>query len=256
MMIRTATTGVFLGCAGYQLPPKERCKTTINLTPGDEAIPEGEEAETLALMEKRRCPICQTAMNSYLIDETRKLHVCGNNPDCSGHVIESGQFKIKGYEGPSLECDKCSHEMQLKTGRFGKFFGCTNADCKNTRKLLKNGQAAPPKMDPIPMPWLKCLKVDDTYVLRDGASGLFLAASGFPKNRETRAPLVSELLTVKDQLDPKYHFLLSAPVTDPEGHPAQVRFSRKANAQYVMSEVDGKATKWKVAYDNGRWSDG
>jgi DNA topoisomerase-1 len=256
MMIRTATTGVFLGCSGYQLPPKERCKTTINLTPGDEAIPEGEEAETLALMEKRRCPICQTAMNPYLIDETRKLHVCGNNPDCSGHVIESGQFKIKGYEGPSLECDKCSHEMQLKTGRFGKFFGCTNADCKNTRKLLKNGQAAPPKMDPIPMPWLKCLKVDDTYVLRDGASGLFLAASGFPKNRETRAPLVSELLTVKDQLDPKYHFLLSAPVTDPEGHPAQVRFSRKANAQYVMSEVDGKATKWKVAYDNGRWSDG
>ena len=46
MMIRTATTGVFLGCSGYQLPPKERCKTTINLTPGDEAIPEGEEAET------------------------------------------------------------------------------------------------------------------------------------------------------------------------------------------------------------------
>jgi len=69
MMIRTATTGVFLGCSGYQLPPKERCKTTINLTPGDEAIPEWEEAETLALMEKRRCPICQTAMNPYLIDE-------------------------------------------------------------------------------------------------------------------------------------------------------------------------------------------
>ena len=95
--------------------------------------------------------------------------------------IEEGQFKIKGYEGPSIECDKCGNEMQLKTGRFGKFFGCTNSACKNTRKLLKNGQPAPPKMDPIPMPWLKCLKVDDTYVLRDGASGLFLAASGFPK---------------------------------------------------------------------------
>jgi len=254
MMIRTATTGVFLGCSGYQLPPKERCKTTINLTPGDEAIPEGEDAETLALMEKQRCPICQTAMNSYLIDEKRKLHICGNNPDCLGHVIEQGQFKVKGYEGPSIECDKCSHEMQLKTGRFGKFFGCTNSECKNTRKLLKNGQPAPPKMDPIPMPWLKCQKVEDTYVLRDGASGLFLAASGFPKNRETRAPLVSELLKVKDQLDPKYHFILSAPETDPEGRPAQVRFSRKAGAQYVMSEVDGKATKWKATYDNGRWT--
>ena len=135
--------------------------------------------------------------------------------------------------------------MQLKTGRFGKFFGCTNSACKNTRKLLKNGQPAPPKMDPIPMPWLKCLKVDDTYVLRDGASGLFLAASGFPKNRETRAPLVSELLKVKDQLDPKYHFILTAPVTDPDGNPAQVRFSRKANAQYVMSESEGNQPSGK-----------
>ncbi|MDF5420548.1 DNA topoisomerase, partial [Vibrio parahaemolyticus] len=34
MGIRTASTGVFLGCSGYALPPKERCKTTINL--GDE----------------------------------------------------------------------------------------------------------------------------------------------------------------------------------------------------------------------------
>ena len=82
--------------------------------------------------------------------------------------------------------------MQLKTGRFGKFFGCTNTACKNTRKLLKNGQPAPPKMDPIPMPWLKCLKVDDTYVLRDGASGLFLAASGFPKIGDS-PPLVSQV---------------------------------------------------------------
>ncbi|NMS07451.1 DNA topoisomerase I subunit omega, partial [Vibrio parahaemolyticus] len=31
MGIRTASTGVFLGCSGYALPPKERCKTTINL---------------------------------------------------------------------------------------------------------------------------------------------------------------------------------------------------------------------------------
>ena len=66
------------------------------------------------------------------------------------------------------------------------------SSCKNTRKLLKNGEAAPPKMDKVDMPELKCEKVDDTYVLRDGASGLFLAASQFPKNRETRAPLVLE----------------------------------------------------------------
>ena len=38
MGIRTASTGVFLGCSGYALPPKERCKTTINLVPENEVL--------------------------------------------------------------------------------------------------------------------------------------------------------------------------------------------------------------------------
>jgi len=173
MQVRTASTGVFLGCSGYNLPPKERCKETVNLVTGDQVARADDdvegEAESLLLLEKRRCPICSTAMDSYLIDEGHKLHVCGNNPDCHGFEIEEGSFKIKGYEGPVLECDKCSADMQLKSGRFGKYFGCTNSECKNTRKLLRNGEAAPPKMDPVPMPDLICQKVeDDFYVLRDG----------------------------------------------------------------------------------------
>jgi DNA topoisomerase I len=257
MQVRTASTGVFLGCSGYALPPKERCKTTVNLTPGEEAIPEDgdDEAESRLLRTKHRCSLCDTAMDSYLIDEERKLHVCGNNPDCDGFEVEHGKFKIRGYDGPTLECDKCGAEMQLKNGRFGKYFGCTSDDCKNTRKLLRNGEAAPPKMDPVPMPELECLKVEDTYILRDGAAGLFLAASQFPKNRETRAPLVSELLPHKDEIDPKYAFLFSAPTEDPDGNPAQVRFSRKTKEQYVMTEVDGKATGWKAWYQGGKWQE-
>ena len=255
MQIRTASTGVFLGCSGYALPPKERCKTTMNLTSGDEAISvdADDEAESRLLISKHRCGICDTAMDSYLIDEQRKLHVCGNNPECQGYEVENGKFKLKGYDGPVLECDKCSSEMQLKNGRFGKYFGCTNTECKNTRKLLRNGEAAPPKMDPVHMPDLICQKVEDYYVLRDGAAGIFLAASKFPKNRETRAPLVEELLPYKDQIDPKYDFILKAPTKDPDGNKAVVRFSRKTKEQYVLSEKDGKPTKWKVFYRSGRW---
>ena len=255
MQVRTGGTGVFLGCSGYNLPPKERCKQTINLIPGDEAehaeIDDEEEARLLS--QRHRCSICGTAMDSYLIDEERKLHICGNNPDCPGFEVEMGKFKIKGYDGPTLECDKCGAEMQLKTGRFGKFFACTNPDCSNTRKLLRNGEPAPPKMDPVPMPELKCEKVDDHYLLRDGAAGLFLAASQFPKNRETRAPLVEEILPHKDEIDPKYEFLFSAPVEDPDGNKAIIRFSRKEKVQYVMSEKDGKATGWKAYWENGKW---
>ena len=254
MQIRTASTGVFLGCSGYALPPKERCKTTINLVSGDEiASADDEEGESKLLRKKRRCKLCSTAMDSYLVDENRKLHVCGNNPDCSGFEVEQGEYKIKGYDGPVLECDKCESEMQLKTGRFGKYFGCTNEECKNTRKLLRNGDPAPPKMEPVPMPELQCEKVDDTYILRDGAAGLFLAASKFPKNRETRAPLVTELLAHKDEIDPKYEFLFSAPTKDKEGNPAIVRYSRKTKEQYVMTEIEGKASGWTAYFEGGKW---
>lgn len=259
MQIRTASTGVFLGCSGYSLPPKERCKCTINLTAGDEAIrtdnvEEAEAQESVQLRHKHRCKLCGTAMDAYLIDENRKLHVCGNNPDCPGYEIEEGKFRIRGYDGPVIECDKCGAQMQLKTGRFGKYFGCSSESCKNTRKLLRNGQPAPPKMDPVPMPELACETVEDHYILRDGASGLFLAASKFPKNRETRAPLVEELIPHRDEIDPKYAFLMDAPTEDDQGNKTVVRFSRKTQEQYVQAEDDArKPTGWKAFYRDGRW---
>ena len=256
MMLRTASTGVFLGCSGFNLPPKERCSTTMNLLPGDEAIKADDEdsAETDVLRAKHRCQKCGTAMDSYLIDETRKLHVCGNAPACSGTEVEQGTFKIKGYDGPLIECDRCGSDMELKTGRFGKYFGCTNSECKNTRKLLKNGEAAPPKEDPVDLPELPCSKSDAHFVLRDGASGIFLAAHNFPKSRETRAPLVAELARFRDRLPEKFLYLADAPKADPDGNPALVRFSRKTKQQYVMTENDkGKASGWSAWYENGKW---
>ena len=255
MQIRTASTGVFLGCSGYALPPKERCKSTLNLTPGEEALAVGvdDEEESKLLLKRHHCSLCSTSMDSYLIDDSRKLHVCGNNPDCSGFEVEPGEFVIKGYDGPVLECDKCANDMQLKTGRFGKYFGCSNSDCKNTRKLLRNGEPAPPKADPIPMPHLRCEKCDDFFLLRDGAAGIFLAASQFPKYRETRAPLVEDVVAVKDQLDPKFEYLTHAPLSDPDGNKAKIRFQRKVREQYVMTEVDDKATGWRAFYRDGRW---
>ncbi|HIF99362.1 MAG TPA: type I DNA topoisomerase [Myxococcales bacterium] len=257
MQIRTASTGVFLGCSGYALPPKERCKSTINLVPGDEVVSadaeDQEEGEARLLLNRRHCSRCKTTMTSYLVDEARKLHVCGKNPDCEGFDVEAGQFFIKGYDGPVLQCDKCEEDMQLKSGRFGKYFGCTGEDCKNTRKLLRNGEPAPPKVDPIPMPDLACEKCDDFYLLRDGAAGIFLAASQFPKHRETRAPLVAEILTVAEELDEKYKFLASAPVKDGSGNKAIVRFLRKTKEQYVMTEKDGKPSGWRAYYRDGKW---
>ncbi|NBI40597.1 type I DNA topoisomerase [[Haemophilus] felis] len=254
MAIRTASTGVFLGCSGYALAPKERCKTTMNLIPEAELLNVlDEESETKALMERKRCPKCATAMDSYVIDPQRKIHICGNNPNCDGYMLEQGSFKIKGYDGPVVECDKCGADMHLKLGRFGKYMGCTA--CDNTRKILKNGEVAPPKEEPTHFPELKCEKSDAYFVLRDGASGVFMSAHNFPKSRETRAPKVAELALYRDRLPEKLRYLADAPQQDPEGNDAIVRFSRKEKRQYVTSEKNGKATKWVVHYTDGKWSE-
>lgn len=252
MAIRTASTGVFLGCTGYALPPKERCKTTMNLIPEAELLNVlDDETETKALMARKRCPKCDSAMDSYVIDPSRKLHVCGNNPNCDGYVIEAGSFKIKGYDGPIVECDKCGADMHLKLGRFGKYMGCTN--CDNTRKILKNGEVAPPREEPIPFPELKCENADAYFVLRDSAVGVFMSAHNFPKVRESRPAKVSELVQYRDRLPEKLQYLADAPLTDPEGNPAIISFSRKEKRQYVTSEKNGKKNKWIVDYLDGKW---
>jgi DNA topoisomerase-1 len=262
MVIRNSSNGVFLGCSGYQNLGDDKCKETLNLVSGDEAISVDDTEEAENLLIKKRCPKCDTSMDNYLIDENRKLHVCGKNPDCDGYLIEDGQFKIKGYDGPTLECHKCGADMQLKTGRFGKYFGCLNDNCGATRALQRNGEPKPLTMEPIELPDLKCIKCEDHYLLRDSMKGLFLAASQYPKNRETRAPRVDEIKDLKEQFvfacrflpdKDKHLYLLKAPRKDQDGNPYVVRYNRTDDIHYVASEKDGKKTKWTATFINGEW---
>lgn len=255
MLVRTGSTGVFLGCEGYSLPPKEKCTKTIDLLPDTQFpdVEQDEEAESRLLRTKRRCEICDTRMDGFIVDSKRKLHVCSKNPDCVGFAVEFGQFKGASQTGPELECDKCQSPMHLTAGRFGQYFKCSNDNCPNTRKLMRNGEPAPPKMTPIEMTELRCRKVDDYYVLRDGLAGLFLAAKQFPKHRETRPVLVKELFCHQNELDPKYAFLVQAPAEDPAGHPSIVRFSRATKEHFLRTEVDSKPTGWEAHYQAGAW---
>ncbi len=262
MVIRNSSNGVFLGCSGYQNSGDEKCKETLNLISGDEAISIDDNEEVENLLIKKRCPKCETSMDNYLIDENRKLHVCGKNPDCDGYLVEDGQFRIKGYDGPILECHKCGSEMQLKTGRFGKYFGCLNDNCGATRALQRNGEPKPITMEPIEIKDLKCIKCEDHYLLRDSMKGLFLAASKYPKNRETRAPKVSEINSLREEIieacrflpdKEKHLYLLDAPKTDKDGNPYVIRYNRTEDTHYVASEKDGKKTKWTATYSNGQW---
>ena len=252
MVVRTAATGMFLGCTGYRLPKEERCSRTIDLSPPPPLPDANDEARRLS--ERSRCERCGAAMEVYAIDDAQRLHLCGDYPNCASAALERGEF------GPSdagvaetIDCDRCGALMQARSGRYGRYFACIGDNCGNTRKVLADGRVAPPRSAPVPMPELRCARVDDHFVLRDGAAGLFLSASQFPRHRETRAPLVAELLAHRGTLDDKFAHLCHAPPADPDGLPAVVRFDRRRNEHYVRTERDGKPTGWSARWSDGRW---
>lgn len=260
MAICNASTGAFLSCMGYRDPnvkAKDRCKHTINLIPIEEQkIPDGiehdESVDTMLLLNSRRCPICGSAMDAFLLDKKQKLYVCSKSPMCDGYIREEGDFskEVEAFLGPSIVCDKCGHEMVRKDGRFGPYMKCTNDACNNTRRILKNGEVAPPREPVVDLPELACVKYPEShFVLRNGASGIFLAAQNFPRERETRHIKVSELKRFRDRISPKFYYLADAPEFDPEGNATEVHFSRRTKEQYIISVTpEGKVTSWSAYF--------
>ena len=117
MQIRNGSTGVFLGCSGYGLKPKERCTKTVNLIPGEEAVDvdKDEEGESKLLRRLRKCDKCNSAMLSHLVDETRKMHVCSNNPTVITLPLNLALLKLRATTGRCLSAisavRKCSSSL-------------------------------------------------------------------------------------------------------------------------------------------------
>ena len=80
-----------------------------------------------------------------------------------------------------------------------------------------------------------------------------MAASKFPKVRETRPPKLSELREIKDQLEPKFYYLFDAPDTDDVGNPTILRWSRKIKSNMLVQKKDGKATRFALVWRDGAW---
>ncbi|MBF2754189.1 MAG: type I DNA topoisomerase [Gammaproteobacteria bacterium AqS3] len=246
LQVKFASGGAFLGCANFM--KDEKCKRVISM---DEVEPEG--GIEIALRTAERCPECGNYLQTWHVHESnRRMQLCSNSPACKYTNLMDGEFEsVRAV----VECNKCDGTMEARKGRFGPYFQCTSPECGNTRKQLPSGEPAPIVMDPIPMPDLKCAKYpDDHYLLREGRSGLFLSASRFPKHREIRNPLLSEVLPVLGQLPESWRFLATGPVADPDDNPTVIRFSRKRAVTYLGSiSESGKNTKWTCWYENGAW---
>ena len=106
------------------------------------------------------------------------------------------------------------------------------------------------------------MKVID--LLRDSMKGLFLAASKYPKNRETRAPSVEEFnqaVTKETLLDAckytedqgKHTHLLDAPIKDIDGNPYIIRYNKVEDTHYLASEKEGKKTGNTASHNGDKW---
>lgn len=255
MEVRIGSTGLFLGCSGYGDKDAEKnCTKTLNLNPIEHQIlsKDSDEDETLTLVSRKRCPKCGKAMDEYLIDDQTKIYLCGDVPNCEGHIIEQGKYDVTTAK--MFICDKCGHPMLRKVGRFGPYAECTNTACGEKRSILKSGLLSPPKEAPIDFPELMCEKSKEShFVLRNSAKGIFFAAHDYPKHKEARAPKVRELARFVDRLPEKLQYLAKAPMTDPDGNDAVVKYSTRTHQQYVGSVADGKPTKWQAFYKEGSW---
>ena len=188
--------GEFLGCSGYSIKNEKgapSCNTIINLDKQGNPMPPKVKIETTVACDKCGSPM-------ILRDSKRGPFLgCSSFPKCRNtkmmkkltgadlaqveklipHLKEGAQksqemiAKILG-ENPAnapvkpttittdIDCDECGKPMIIRTGRRGKFLGCSGyPKCKNTAevpaKLIEelglnaNGEAAPKANDP-PLP--------------------------------------------------------------------------------------------------------
>jgi DNA topoisomerase-1 len=116
----------------------------------------------------------------------------------------TGKPVVEVWPENGLCCPKCGAELQLRSGRFGAFFSCTNfPKCKSSynlrgaaKKIAEEKMPAPVKPKPIPTD-ISCDECGSKMVIRTGRTGRFLGCGNYPKCKATK-PVPEELSDVAE----------------------------------------------------------
>ena len=127
MVIKWGRNGSFLACSNYPA-----CKNTRNVASNN-----GEDAGKVEDMtEEIKCEKCGQKM---VAKEGRfgKFLACSGYPECKNtmKVNQSGRGGANSLPAVPTDvlCSKCSRNMVIKEGRFGRFLACSGyPECKNT----------------------------------------------------------------------------------------------------------------------------
>ncbi|NCD00606.1 type I DNA topoisomerase [bacterium] len=130
--------------------------------------------------------ICDKCGSKMVIKSGRygKFLACSNYPECKnskplkteGKAEEKNDEELKELEEKYKDevCDKCGSKMVIKSGRYGKFLGCSNyPKCKN----IKNIKTKNDDFEEIDCPKCKTGKIVKKFSKR----GAFYACNNYPE---------------------------------------------------------------------------
>ena len=104
--------------------------------------------------------------------------------------LKKAQQEMRGEILTEIACSKCNRPMSIKSGRNGLFLACTGfPECKSTANFIRDDKG---KIVPEPIPKLgseegACETCGRPMVVKKGKFGPFLACSGYPECKNTRA---------------------------------------------------------------------
>jgi DNA topoisomerase I len=100
------------------------------------------ERPRLPLYEPADCPICGAAMERVFSGKSKQWFAsCSRWPDCDGTLPLNedgsvGEPEPEPEPDEDVRCQECGKPMLLRSGRFGRFFGCVDyPKCKGIRNL-------------------------------------------------------------------------------------------------------------------------
>ena len=176
MIMKLSRRGRFLACSAY---PK--CRNTRPVGEDGKPVP----LETL----DQTCPECGDGTLVVRTGRRGKFVGCSRYPECNYTreltPTEGGSAQEKPKRPPpepiGENCPLCGQPLMARTGRRGKFIGCSAyPKCRYTRDPAGE---APPQGETTDEVCEKCGK---PMAIKSGRRGRFLGCSGYPKCKNTK----------------------------------------------------------------------
>lgn len=181
MVIRSGKRGKFASCSGFP-----RCRNAISLQKVEDIKANGGGSATAAGAESGD-------LTPGAAPPAKADRPDGAPP--SGYAMtRTGRPVVEVLPEPgTLRCPECGSTVEMKRGRFGPFFSCTNFPrCKfncnlrgEAKKQAEELLPAPERPKPIQTD-IPCDECGAPMVIRKGRRGNFLGCSAYPKCKGTK----------------------------------------------------------------------